>query len=208
MAAVATDRIYEGQGRPRSKKAEKTDRPSHYQFAYWAYEDGKRYAVPVGGVCKDKRAEFPLISTAIMNEGTGTETLIWLHFDLDFKRADKKWTRNGKLDWSTMAATLAEDAPIILKYLSHVVRSSGGHGLSLVLAISPLELIDETADVQKLAFKVQSMIIRILNHARTTLLNHRHHKFRLIQHLFLAENVGHQTLEATRTFVRPHVVVI
>ncbi|WP_324959764.1 hypothetical protein [Oligoflexus sp.] len=164
MAAAATDRVYEGQGRPRKKKIAKTDLPSHYQFAHWAYDDGKRFAVPVGGVRKDKRSEFSLISTTILNEGTGTETLIWLHFDLDFKRALKKWIRDGKLDWPTIAAALSADAPIILRYLSHVVRSSGGHGLSLALAISPLELIDETADVQKLAFKVQDMIIRILNH--------------------------------------------
>ncbi|WP_324960609.1 hypothetical protein [Oligoflexus sp.] len=161
---VAMDRVYEGQGRPRKKKKPGTDLPSHYQFALWAYDNGKRYAVPVGGVRKDKRPEYPLISTTIMNEGTGTETLIWLHFDLDFKRALKKWIRDGKLDWPTIAATLAADVPIILRYLSHVVRSSGGHGLSLALAISPLELIDETTDVQKLAFKVQNMIIHILNH--------------------------------------------
>ncbi len=161
---AAMDRVYEGQGRPRKKKKPGTDLPSHYQFALWAYDDGKRFAVPVGGVRKDKRSEYPLISTTIMNEGTGTETLIWLHFDLDFKRALKKWIRNGKLHWPTIAASLAADAPIILRYLSHVVRSSGGHGLSLALAISPLELIDETADVQKLAFRVQDMIIRILNH--------------------------------------------
>ncbi len=161
---AATDRVYEGQGRPRKKKKPGTDLPSHYQFALWAYDDGKRFAVPVGGVRKDKRPEYPLISTTIMNEGTGTETLIWLHFDLDFKRALKKWIRDGKLHWPTIAAALAADAPIILRYLSHVVRSSGGHGLSLALAISPLELIDETSDVQKLAFKVQDMIICILNH--------------------------------------------
>ncbi|MDQ3232587.1 MAG: hypothetical protein M3Q07_12265, partial [Pseudobdellovibrionaceae bacterium] len=164
MIVAAMDRVYEGQGRPRKKKMAVSDLPSHYQFAHWAYDDGKRFAVPVGGVRKDKRSEYPLISTTIMNEGTGTETLIWLHFDLDFKRALKKWIRDGKLDWPTIAATLAADAPIILRYLSHVVRSSGGHGLSLALAISPLELIDETTDVQKLAFKVQDMIIRILNH--------------------------------------------
>jgi hypothetical protein len=164
MVALAMDSVYEGQGRPRKKKAKKTDLPSHYQFALWNFDEGKRFAVPVGGVRKDKRSEFPLISTAIFNEGTETETLVWLHFDLDFKRADKKWIREGKMDWPTIAASLAVDAPIILRYLSHVVRSSGGHGLSLALAISPLELIDETADVQKLAFRVQAMVIRILNH--------------------------------------------
>ncbi|HYX36613.1 MAG TPA: hypothetical protein VE954_26180 [Oligoflexus sp.] len=164
MAAAAIDREYEGQGRPRKKKFPQTSNPSHYQFALWSYEDGKRIAVPVGGVRSDKRAEYPLISTTIMNEGTRTETLIWLHFDLDFKRADKKWIRDGKMDWPTIGATLTEDVPMFLRYLAYVVRSSGGKGLSLVLAISPLELIDETGDVQKLAFKVQNMVIRILSY--------------------------------------------
>lgn len=162
--AASLENAFEGQGRPRKKKAALSNLPSHYQFANWAYDDGKRYAVPVGGVRSDLRVEFPLISTTLRNEGTGTETLLWLHFDLDFKRADKKWIREGKLDWPTIAATLATEAPVILQYLSHVVRSSGGYGLSLALAISPLELIDETGDVQKLAFKAQDMVIRILQH--------------------------------------------
>ncbi len=88
--AAALENSFSGQGRCRKKKSAKTDLASHYQFALWSYEDGKRIAVPVGGVRSDKRAEYPLISTAIMNEGTRTETLIWLHFDLDYKRADKK----------------------------------------------------------------------------------------------------------------------
>ncbi|HYX37892.1 MAG TPA: hypothetical protein VE954_32715, partial [Oligoflexus sp.] len=78
MAATAINREYEGQGRPRKKKSPQTSNPSHYQFALWSYEDEKRIAVPVGGVRRDKRAEYPLISTTIMNEGTRTETLIWL----------------------------------------------------------------------------------------------------------------------------------
>ncbi|HYX34818.1 MAG TPA: hypothetical protein VE954_17105 [Oligoflexus sp.] len=162
MAVAALD-MFSGQGRSRTKKIPKSNLQSHYQFAFWSFEDGKRIAVPVGGVRSDKRSEYALISTAIKNEGSGTETLVWLHFDLDFKRADKKWVCDGKLDWPRIAATLQADVPELLSYLSYAVRSTSGQGLSLVLAISPLELIDETSEVQRLAFRLQAMIIRILN---------------------------------------------
>jgi hypothetical protein len=152
-----------GAGRCRKKKQPTTKLPSHYQFARWEYEDGKRRAVPVDGVRTDKRGEYPLISTTIKNEGSGTETLIWLHFDLDYKRADRIWRKDGKLDWPTISRTLEAEIPLFHSYLSYAVRSSGGQGLSLVLAISPLELIPETIQVQKLAAKLQSMIIDILN---------------------------------------------
>lgn len=153
----------EGIGRCRRRREPKTRSPSHYQFANWAYDDGNRFAVPVGGVSKDRRCEYPLISTALKNEGSDTETLIWMHFDLDFKRADKKWRRDEMLDWPKMAATLQEEVPELFKYLTAVTRSSGGKGLGLALAVSPLELIPETGDVQKLCYRLQAWIIRILN---------------------------------------------
>ncbi len=92
------EEAFEGQGRFRKKRESKTRIPSHYQFANWAFKEGKRFAVPVGGVSKEKRAEYSLISTTIKNASTATETLIWLHFDLDYKRAAKKWRSNEMLD--------------------------------------------------------------------------------------------------------------
>lgn len=208
MSTAARDCIYEGQGRPRKGKLTKTDLPSHYQFAHWDYEDGKRIAVPVGGVRSDKRAEYPLISTTILNEGTGTETLIWLHFDLDYKRADKKWIRDEKIHWPLIAEALAREAPMVLGYLSHVVRSSGGRGLSLALAISPLELIDETWDVQKLAFKVQAMIIQILNHHGMGADEGARGLKRLMPNMFREEHVLDQAefVQATIQRRRPRVL--
>lgn len=154
----------EGIGRKKKRREPKTRSPSHYQFANWAYDDGKRFAAPVGGVAKDKRSEYSLISTAIKNAGSDTETLVWLHFDLDFKRADKKWRRDEMLDWPTMAETLSVAVPELFKYLTAVTRSSGGKGLGLALAVSPLELTPETGDVQKLAYRLQASIIRVLNY--------------------------------------------
>jgi len=119
--------------------------------------------VPVGGVSKDKRHEYLLISTAIKNGGSGTETLVWLTFDLDYQRADRKWRQDGKLSWPKIAETLQVEAPELFKYFTGVTMSSGGKGLGLALSISPLELIPETGDIQKMAYRLQAWIICILN---------------------------------------------
>ena len=169
MANVTSEKLYDfsdfdGTGRHRKKSDTKTTLLSHYAFADWGYdEDGRRIAQLVGGVSKKLRYAYPLISTAIKNAATGTETLIWIHFDLDYKRAEKKWRKNGMLDWPTIAALLQKELPDFLKYLTRITRSSGGKGLSLALAISPLELIEETASVQKMAYMLQAQLIHILN---------------------------------------------
>jgi len=161
-AAKSLENAFQGQGRPRKSRDPKTKLPSHYQFANWAYDDGKRFAVPVGGVSKDKRHDYPLISTTIKN-GSGTETLVWLTFDLDYQRADKKWRQDGKLSWPKIAETLQKETPELFKYFTGVTLSSGGKGLGLALSISPLELVDETGDIQKMAYRLQAWIICILN---------------------------------------------
>ncbi len=207
IAYIESDPL-SGEGRCRKKKQPKTTKPSHYQFARWNYEDGKRFAVPVGGVRADKRGEFPLISTAVRNEGTGTETLIWLHFDLDYKRADKVWRKDGKLDWPTISGTLKAEIPLFLDYLSYAVRSSGGQGLSLVLAISPLELIPATADVQNLAMKLQAMIIHILNSYGMGADEGAKGLKRLMPNVFRPEQViDHcEIIEPTVQKIRPRVI--
>ncbi|MDQ3232750.1 MAG: hypothetical protein M3Q07_13115 [Pseudobdellovibrionaceae bacterium] len=209
MTAVQTlDDSFGGVGRCRKKKAPKTNRPSHYQFALWNYEDGKRHAVPVGGVKTDKRAEYPLISTALKNEGTQTETLIWLHFDLDFERAERKWRANGKLDWPLIGGFLKDEIPALFKYLTAVTRSSGGKGLGLVLSISPLELINETADVQKLAFRLQAMIIHILNYYKMGADEGARGLKRLMPNLFQVERLldRDEVTEALIQKKRPRVI--
>ena len=163
MAAYSLEDSIGGQGRYRKKQPPKTSLPSHYQFAHWGYEDGHKFAVPVGGVRKTQRPEYPLLSTAMKNESSGTETLMWLTFDLDFIRADKKWRQDGKLHWPKIAETLQQKTPELFKYLTGVTRSSGGKGLGLALCISPLELIPETGDIQKMGYRLQAWIISILN---------------------------------------------
>lgn len=162
--ASSLEQAFEGQGRFRKKRESKTRISSHYQFANWAFKEGKRFAVPVGGVSKEKRAEYSLISTTIKNASTATETLIWLHFDLDYKRAAKKWRSNQMLDWQKISETLQAEVPLLFKCMTGVTRSSGGKGLGLMLSISPLELINETGDIQKLAFRLQAWVIQILNY--------------------------------------------
>lgn len=164
-AAHSLEHAFDGQGRCRKKKGVRTKARSHYQFATWSYdEEGKRAAVPIYGNQSDKRSSFPLICTTIKNEGTGTETLVWIHFDLDYKRADKKWRSDEKLDWPKISETLRSEVPALFQYITGVTRSSGGKGLGLMLSISPLELIEETKDIQKLAFRLQAWIIDILNY--------------------------------------------
>ncbi len=164
-AAHSLEHAFDGQGRCRKKKDVRTKARSHYQFANWSYDaEGKRAAVPIYGNQSDKRSSFPLICTTIKNEGTGTETLVWIHFDLDYKRADKKWRSDEKLDWPKISETLRSEVPALFQYITGVTRSSGGKGLGLMLSISPLELIEETKDIQKLAFRLQAWIIDILNY--------------------------------------------
>lgn len=153
---------FDGDGRCRVKHRPQSKAPSHYQFAVWVYDEGKRYAMPVGGVARNKRPDFPLISTAVRNP-TGTETLLWIHLDLDFKRAAARWIRDGRMHWPTIAEHLKAEVPDLMRYLVAVTRSSGGKGLSLAIAVSPLELIDATAEIQQQAFRLQSTAIRILN---------------------------------------------
>ena len=167
-AEVQISKPYDGEGKgrySRRKKSNKTNLPTHYLFSKWAYDDhGKRYAVPAFGVRKDKRPYFPLMSTVVRNCGTQTETLLYLHIDLDYNRADARWIMDDKLHWPSMAGCLQQSAPALLQHIGSAMYSSGGQGLSLAIPISPLELIPETTDIQKLAHQLQAIIIEIFNY--------------------------------------------
>lgn len=151
-------------GRQRKWAKPKSKQVSHFQFSRWSENpEGGYVASPRAGAAKSERGEFPLIATTILNPSTGTETLVWLHFDLDFDKADKTWCENDLLSWPKISEVLAAEAPVFFKYLTRVTRSSGGRGLSLALAVSPLELIEETAHVQALAHLLQSRMIQIMS---------------------------------------------
>lgn len=153
----------EGEGRCRKGRAPATKAKSHYQFAEWVIRDGYREGRPAVAVKFATRSRYPLISTVVINASTGTETLLWMHFDLDYERASKQWKKAGLLDWPTIAAVLEAELPEFYKHVTAVTRSSGGRGLALALAISPLELTTETSQIQYLAYRLQSCLISILN---------------------------------------------
>lgn len=151
-------------GRHRKWTGPKSKQVSHFQFSRWDIApDGRRSASARHGVPKGRREEFPLIATTVLNPSTSTETLIWLHFDLDFERADEIWREDGVLSYRKISEALAAETPVFFKYLTRVTRSSGGRGLSLALAVSPLELIEETTHVQYLAHLLQGRMIQIMN---------------------------------------------
>ena len=150
-------------GRHRKWTGPKSKQQSRFQFSRWTQTpEGGFIASPREGAPKSMRKDYPLISTAILNPSTGTETLVWLHFDLDFEKADKTWCEDDVLCWRKISEALAAETPVFFKYLTRVTRSSGGRGLSLALAVSPVELIEETGHVQYLAHLLQSRMIQIM----------------------------------------------
>lgn len=154
----------EGRKRRNNRKSAVQGPSGCYQFSKFKMRAGKREALPVYRCSFSLRPEQQLISTAVINPTTGTETLLFLHFDLDYARADDRWKKDGKLDWGPMGNLLRSEVPVLSSYIAFVTRSTGEKGLSIALAISPLELIEDTAGVQSLAAKVQAMGIQVLNY--------------------------------------------
>lgn len=155
---------FDGNGRHRITKAWLTELKSIYQFSdFMCDSEGRRYALPTQGCRKEFRDLPTLICTAVLNRATGTETVLFLHFDLDYKRADDKWKKNGKLDWGLIGNHLREAIPVFFKYSVFITESTGGQGLAVALAISPLELIPSTTNVQQMALKAQAQLIQALN---------------------------------------------
>ena len=104
-----------------------------------------------------------LITTFYYNPATGTKTVHVLAFDLDFDKADDRWKTDGKLDWQKIKSFLIEHDLEIARAINSVAWSTSGRGIGLTIAISPLELIDESLRAQHSAFTLQNHVIRILS---------------------------------------------
>jgi hypothetical protein len=155
---------FDGDGRHRISKEWQTELKSIYQFSIFKWDsEGRRYALPTQGCSKEFRDLPTLICTTVLNRATGTETVLFLHFDLDYKRADDKWKKNGKLDWGLIGNHVREAIPVFFKYSVYITESTGGQGLAIALAISPLELIPSTKNVQSMAHQAQAQLIQALN---------------------------------------------
>lgn len=131
----------------------------HYQYRWWlTAQNGDRYAVkklPKG----TPHRTADLIRTTYLNYD-GLETAYAIAFDFDAHRADNRWKdADGRLDWTKISAALATHHPKIHAQISHVVRSTGGLGLGLLIAINPLPLQPSTRRNQQVVLNLQSRLI-------------------------------------------------
>ena len=136
---------------------------SHYQFKNWLWDDSGARKSAVA-ICPLRGEYADLIHTCYYNPATRTETLYCLALDLDAHRADEKWkTKAGVLHWPRIKKWLAENHPEILKYVFAVVRSTGGKGLALYIALRPLELIYKTKKAQFAIKTLQEKLLLLFN---------------------------------------------
>ena len=138
-------------------------RSGRYQFRYWHVDDqGGRFALtrpPVGCTA----AVPDLVNTAYRN-ADGSKTIYGIAFDLDAHRADPRWLDDsGRLDWPRMMDMLTSTHQMIAHHISHAVRSTGGKGIALVIAITPLPIMPSTAGNQRTAQNLQSRLIHFFN---------------------------------------------
>jgi hypothetical protein len=137
---------------------------SCYQFKNFSYDaDGKRLgAYPIFPL---KRHQADLINTAYFNPSKKTKTVYCLMWDLDSDRASSDWKReDGSLDWPKMADHLIENHLQLMDQVTMALRSTSGKGIHLVVAITPLEIVDSTESCQRLAQVVQAQVFNLLSH--------------------------------------------
>jgi hypothetical protein len=134
-----------------------------YQFRFW-HTDSKGERLALRHAPPDWAGRYPdLIRTAYRN-GDGSETVYGIVFDLDAHRAHPKWLDSaGRLDWPKISAYLAETHGKVFSQISYVIRSSGGKGLALLLAINPLPIQKSTEKNQQVALNLQSRLVALLS---------------------------------------------
>ncbi len=133
-----------------------------YGYKKWVEEgSGQRKAFPVSG--PEARFSADLIANSYRNRG-GLAVVFGIVFDLDAHRAQEQWKDSeGRLDWGLIFSSLKKEIPEFAKYLCHAVRSTGGKGLALVMAITPMPIQDSTRPNQKAAENLQSRLINLFN---------------------------------------------
>jgi hypothetical protein len=132
-----------------------------YGYKKWVEEgSGQRKAFPVSG--PEARFSADLIANSYRNRG-GLAVVFGIVFDLDAHRAQEQWKDSeGRLDWELIFSALKKEIPEFANYLCHAVRSTGGKGLALVMAITPMPIQDSTRPNQKAAETLQSRLISLL----------------------------------------------
>lgn len=147
------------QQRPARHLAAKKRR-SHYAYYNWVWRNGERQE-PIRAAARETA---DLIETCYHNPANGTKTAHTLTIDLDYDKAKPRWFADGKMDHQAILGHLRDEEPAIADAITEVVRSSGGKGLALAIAISPIDVCRPSSSrISQLACLVQSRIVRILN---------------------------------------------
>jgi hypothetical protein len=106
------------------------------------------------------RAGADLISTTIQNSN-GTRVLRYIAFDIDSKLTAERWKDGIKVSWQKVHSFLSEHFSDVCRQIEYTVTSTSGTGLHIFLGLAALPLNDETQGTQKLARRVQSLLIQL-----------------------------------------------
>ncbi|MFW7382402.1 MAG: hypothetical protein ACOH5I_26630 [Oligoflexus sp.] len=146
-------------------KFKESERPSHYQYKNWRFQNGIRAgAYSVNPV---ERPMADLISTAVKNPAKGTQTVLTLDLDIDFKRTQDKWLNGDRVDWQKVSSHLREQHEPVFDAIDAVVMSTSGSGFHLLIGVQPLEMGYNPRQqwFRYRAETVQRRLIKLLNDA-------------------------------------------
>lgn len=134
----------------------------HYAYKSWKVDaNGERIARKHVGRCP--RAQADLVANSYRN-ANGLETVFGIVFDFDAHRAKEHWKDNeGKLDWTLIFTALKREIPQVAELICYAVRSTGGLGLGVVMAITPLPILPSTAANQQAALKLQGRLLTVFD---------------------------------------------
>ena len=134
----------------------------HYEYKSWAQDSkGERVARKFAG--KEARYNADLAANSYRN-ANGLETVFGIVFDFDAHRAKDCWKdAEGKLNWELIFPALKKEIPEVANLICYAVRSTGGKGLGVVMAISPLPMLPSTAANQQSALKLQGRILSVFD---------------------------------------------
>ena len=106
------------------------------------------------------------ISSAWLNPD-GTRVPFCIPLDIDVKDTKFKWLdRKGEINWEKVLTFLQKKYPEIFIYTQFVVRSTGGKGIHLGIAISPIVKDNGEGSIKTtfLAQQAQEALVRLLKH--------------------------------------------
>ena len=142
--------------------AKVTSASGHYEYKSWE-KDAKGERVAQKFMGKQARYNADLAANSYRNTN-GLETVFGIVFDFDAHRAKECWKdTDGKLDWSLIYPALQKEIPEVASLICYAVRSSGGKGLGIVMAISPLPMLPSTAANQQSALKLQGRLLSVFD---------------------------------------------